>query len=289
MPLLAVAALHQSDGSALVHLSEAMSARFVPDGMMSTAVFNILPFLVMIPISYDAFMRFQAARSGGVARSGAIIGGFVVLGVSFFAALTGAIGHGLLPDVPAATVLPEMIMSGLPPILGGIVLAALLAAAMSTANSLMLSMAGTFSRDLYNKVLHPDEPLDDLPHARIISQVAIVLTVAIGVVVALHAQGILYTMIVFNLPYMASMLVPLLGGILWPRAHKSAAYAAMFSGGAIGLVSFVVAMPGPLHGLFSVDWSLAIAYLVSGVVFVVVTLAKPEPPESPDSALARQS
>jgi Na+/proline symporter len=46
------------------------------------------------------------------------------------------------------------------------------------------------------------------------------------------------------------MLVPLMAGLLWPRATTQGAYAAMGVGGAIGIVAFVVGVPGPLHGLF---------------------------------------
>jgi SSS family solute:Na+ symporter len=92
------------------------------------------------------------------------------------------------------------------------------------------------------------------------------------VAVALRAQGILDTIIIFNYPYMASLLVPLLGGLLWSGATTRGAHAAMGVGGAIGLGAFVVGVPGPLHGLFNIDLALLVAFAASAVAFVAVSL-----------------
>jgi len=160
----------------------------------------------------------------------------------------------------------------LSPLLGGIVLAALLAAAMSTANSLVISIAGSCSRDFYNKVLHKDEKLNDLPFVKQLSRIVVAVSAFLGIQIALHFEGLLRTMIVFATPYMASMLVSLLGGLLWPRATAKAAYSAMAVGGIVGMTAFAVSVPGPFEGLFNADLALLIAWSLSTVVFILVTL-----------------
>ena len=134
------------------------------------------------------------------------------------------------------------------------------------------SMAGCFSRDFYNKVLHPTAELDDLPRATLYARLAVAVSLVIGVAVALRARGILDTIIIFNYPYMASMLVPLLGGLLWPGATTRGAYAAMGVGGVIGIAAFVVGVPGPLHGSFNIDLALLVAFAASAVTLVGVSL-----------------
>jgi SSS family solute:Na+ symporter len=171
-------------------------------------------------------------------------------------------------------------VSSLPPVLAGIVVSALLAAAMSTANALLISMAGCFSRDFYNKVLNPAAELDDLPRATAYARLAVGVSLVVGVAVALRARGILDTIIIFNYPYMASLLVPLLGGLLWRGATPRGAYAAMGVGGAIGLGAFVVGVPGPLHGLFNIDLALLVAFAASAVAFVAVSLLDRSRPAS---------
>ena len=269
-------ALAANEGVAVTSsIGELLAVPFVSEGMASNAVFNILPFLLMISVSYDAYLRFQSAKSGNTAKWGAVYGGLIVIAISFFAALIGAAGRAVDPATNATTVLPQMIQSILSPMLGGIVLAALLAAAMSTANSLIISIAGSCSRDFYNKILHRDEKLGDLPFAKPLSRVVVAVSALLGIQIALHFEGLLRTMIVFATPYMASMLVPLLGGLLWPRATAKAAYSAMIMGGVVGMTAFAVSVPGPFEGLFNADLALLIAWSMSTVVFVLVTLVIP--------------
>jgi Na+/proline symporter len=68
------------------------------------------------------------------------------------------------------------------------------------------------------------------------------------------------------------MLVPLLGGVLFPKATAKGAISAMVVGGAIGVVSFLAGVPGRIHGLFNVDLGLLLAYSTSAVVFIGVSL-----------------
>lgn len=270
IPVTALAAVSQVDGATL---TQVLSTPFIPDGMGSRAVFLITPFLFSISVSYDAFIRYQAARTGAIAKWACVIAGVLTILVAFCAALIGAAGHRAFPDVATNKVLTHVAAATLPPLMAGIVISALLAAAMSTANALLISLAGCFSRDFYNKVLNPDRELEELPNATLYARLAVVVALVFGVAVALKARGILDTIIIFTYPYMCSMMVPLLGGVLWKGATRQGAFAAMFVGGAIGLVSFAAGVPGPLQGAFNIDLGQLVAYAASAVVFVGVSLA----------------
>ncbi|MBI4500720.1 MAG: sodium:solute symporter family protein [Gemmatimonadetes bacterium] len=269
IPIAAAAAV---SGGGAPALGEILATPFIPRGLWTKAVFLITPFLFSISVSYDAFIRYQAARTPRVAQWACILSGLLVIGASFCAALIGAAGKRAFPAVADGSVLPHVVTTMLPPVAGGVVVAALLAAAMSTANALLISLAGCFSRDFYNKVLHPGAELDDLPHGTRNARLALAVALVLGVAAALRARGILDTIIIFNYPYMGSMMVPLLGGLLWARATSRGAFAAMAVGGAIGTAAFLAGAPGPLHGWFNIDLGLLIAFAVSGLVFVVVSL-----------------
>ena len=165
-------------------------------------------------------------------------------------------------------------MAVLHPVLAGIVIAAILSAAMSSANCVILSLGSSFSRDLYNKVMHPEvENLDQLPKAKLISQAAVFLGSLAGILFAFHMTDILDAMIIFNYPYMGSLLIPLLGGLLWKGATRKGAFAAAVAGGIVGVGAFFIGIPGPLNGIMNTDLALLIAYLVSAVALVAVSLA----------------
>lgn len=272
IPLVTIMSLLKSGNTFAETASRTFSTPFIPPGMFSQAIFIIVPFLLAISVSYDAFMRYQSAKSEKVAKWGCILGGTIVILISFCVGLVGTTGKAIYPTLENAEILPKMIQTSLPPILAGLVVSALLAAAMSTGNCLLLSLAGCFSRDLYNKVFHPSVKLDDLKHSKTLSRIVIVGMLFAGVAIAFYAKGILYTIIIFNYPYMASLLVPLLGGVLWKGATTKGAIAAIFVGGAIGVASFIAGVPGPLQGLFNIDMGLLIAYAASAVVFVSVSL-----------------
>jgi SSS family solute:Na+ symporter len=267
-----IMALSKLGDAGTVTAGSLLSSPFIPAGMFSRAVFIIVPFLLAISVSYDAFMRYQSAKSEKIAKWGCILGGIIVIFISFCVGLVGAVGRVIFPSLEKTAVLPKMIQTMLPPVLAGLVVSALLAAAMSAGNCLLISLAGCFSRDLYNKVFNPSAELDELKYSKAISRAVIIGTVVVGVTIAFYAKGILYTIIIFNYPYMGSMLVPLLGGVLWKRATAKGAIAAILAGGVIGVFSFCVGMPGPLEGLLNIDLGLFIAYAVSAFVFVTVSL-----------------
>ena len=64
-------------------------------------------------------------------------------------------------------------------------------------------------------------------------------------------------------------------GVSWPRATAKAAYSALVVGGIVGVIAFAVSVPGPFEGQLNADMALLIAWLLSTVVFVVVTLMSP--------------
>ncbi len=251
--------------------SSVLTTSFIPSGMGSRAVFLIIPFLLSISVSYDAFMRYQSARSEAVAKWGCILAGIIVIIISLCVGLIGAVGRNLHPGIADDQVLPHTIENLFHPVAAGLVVAALLAAVMSSSNCLLISLSGCFTRDLYNKVFKPTVALDQLPHTKVLSRAVIVVAAIVGILIALRAEGILDTIIIFNYPYMGSMLVPLLGGVLFPRASAKGAIAGMLVGGTIGVFSFIAGVPGRASGLFNIDLGLLIAYAASTVVFVSVS------------------
>ena len=270
IPLVAGVALFRAGGPGI--LGDVLSTPFIPTGMGSRAIFLIVPFLLSISVSYDAFMRYQSSRSEAVAKWGCIFAGLIVIGLSLCVGVIGTVGRSLFPGIGHQEVLPHTVGALLHPVAAGLVVSALLAAVMSSSNCLLISLSGCFTRDLYNKVFHPEVELDELKHTKSLSRVVIVASVTAGILIASKAGGILDTIIIFNYPYMGSMLVPLLGGVLFPRATVPGAVAAILVGGAIGVGPFLAGVPGRMHGLFNVDLGLLIAYSASALVLVSVSL-----------------
>jgi SSS family solute:Na+ symporter len=270
IPILAVASLLAVKHAGFAP-SSILATPFIPKGLFSKFIYLVLPFLLSISVSYDAYMRYQSAKDVKTARWGCIISGIIVIIIGIFASIVGAVSGKLYPDIQDG-VFASMAIHTLHPVMAGIVIAAILAAAMSSANCLLIALGATFSRDFYNKFLHPEKSLEELPYSKRISKITVFVSCLVGVLIAFKLTNILDAIIIFNYPYMGSLLVPLLLGVLWKGATKKGAFAAIFVGGVIGVFCFVLGLTGPISPLLDADWGLLYSYVVSAIVLVGVSL-----------------
>lgn len=253
-----------------IEIATIYSSPFIPPGTFLKFIYLVVPFLIAISVSYDAFMRYQSSKDAKTAQWGCILAGIAVIIIGILTSTVGAVGSILFPEVKEG-VFSYMVVNSLNPILAGIVIAAILGAAMSSASGLLMAMGATFTRDLYNRFLHPEANLDDLPNSKLLSRIAIAVSALIGIILSFHITDILDAIIIFNYPYMGSLLVPLLAGVLWKGATPKGAVAAMFAGGIIGVGAFLAGIPGPLNNWVNPDLGLFYAYTVSLVVLILVS------------------
>jgi len=124
---------------------------------------------------------------------------------------------------------PEI--AGLPAVISGLVAAGGLAAAMSTADGLLLAIANALSHDLYYKMI---DPKADTRHRLIVARVLLILIGAAGSAVAsLRLTGILGAVAwAFDFA-MSGLFFPLVLGVWWKRANRPGAIAGM----AVGLLA----------------------------------------------------
>jgi solute:Na+ symporter, SSS family len=268
---IATAVRYTGDGGSIGAI---FNTPFIPNGMLTRFIYLVLPFFLSISMSYDAYSRIQSAKDVKTAQKGCIYGGIIVIIIGSMCSAIGVMAARLFPGVEDG-IFTITAINVLPPFLAGIVIAAILSAAMSSANCVILSLGSSFSRDLYNKVLHPEvDNMDSLPHSKLISQATVLIGSIVGIIFAFKMTDILDAMIIFNYPYMGSLLIPLLGGLLWEKATRKGAFAAAFVGGIVGVISFLIGIPvGPLSGLMNTDLSLLIAYAFSLATLVVVSLS----------------
>jgi len=183
---------------------------------------------------------------------------------------------------------PEI--AGLPYVISGLVAAGGLAAAMSTADGLILAMANAVSHDIYYKMIDPKASVQK----RLI--VARVLLVVLGSLAAIFASfrltGILGAVAwAFDFA-MSGLFFPLVLGVWWKRATRSGAIAGMLCGLIAGfayltwvgvpnkeLTFFMGATPWKdIHWIFVDNLRFGIpGALVSLIAMVTVSLVtKPE-------------
>src|SRR5262247_1780705 len=114
---------------------------------------------------------------------------------------------------------PEI--AGLPFVITGLVMAGGLAAALSTADGLLLTIANAISHDLYYNVI---DPKASLTKRLTITKVLLVVTALVAAYVATYRLAIIVELVAWAFSLAAASFFPaLVMGIWWRRAHQAGA------------------------------------------------------------------
>jgi len=179
---------------------------------------------------------------------------------------------------------PEI--GGLPYVVSGLVAAGGLAAALSTADGLLLTIANALSHDLYYKMIDPNASTER--RVTISKALLLVVALAAATVAAQKPADILF-LVSAAFSFAAAAFFPaLVMGIFWKRATGIAASLGMVAG--LGTTVYYMVMNQPwLRGIFGitspVDLWYGILPISAGVfgvpvgiaVIIVVSLITPEP------------
>jgi SSS family solute:Na+ symporter len=195
-----------------------------------------------------------------------------------------SLGPAQIKDRTALLAMPHVLSTIVPVGLMGILVAAMLAADMSTNSSYMLTWGGI----IYNDILAPIRKNWSEKRGLLVNRLIIA---GIGVFLLLYGlwyplKGDLWTYFgVTSTIYVSSMSVLLIGCCYWKRANNWGAGAAIFFGAAIPIL-FLVLEQVPHTQKFAKDtvgpyYSGMAAYLVAGLAMVVGSLLKPRPPHDP--------
>jgi cation/acetate symporter len=196
-------------------------------------------------------------------------------------------GNGLLeinefflnPDI---IVLATPEIAGLPYVISGLVAAGGMAAAMSTADGLLLAMANALSHDLYYKIIDPKAEVKK----RLLTARVLLLVIGAGgaAVASLKLTGILGAVAWAFCFAMSGLFVPLVLGVWWKRANRPGALAGMVIGLATGWwYLLAVRNPEAWYGLAKPWLGLddlrfgIIGTSASAIAMIVVTLLTKEP------------
>ncbi|MEQ9559926.1 MAG: sodium:solute symporter family protein [Rhodospirillales bacterium] len=179
---------------------------------------------------------------------------------------------------PDIVVLATPEIAGLPYVISGLVAAGGMAAAMSTADGLLLAIANALSHDLYYKII---DPKAETKTRLVVARILLVIIGAAGAGVAsLKLTGILGAVAWAFCFAMSGLFVPLVLGIWWKRANTAGAIAGMVFGLAAGTIYLIHVYNGgaELFGLNHLRFGI-VGIVVSLVAMVVVSLATAPPSE----------
>jgi cation/acetate symporter len=150
-----------------------------------------------------------------------------------------------------AIVLATPEIAGLPYVISGLVAAGGLAAALSTADGLLLTMSNALSHDFYTKVINPNA---SVVQRLTIARVLLVAIAAVAAYATINAPATILQLVGQAFSLAASAFFPALFlGVFWKRANKAGAIAGMLVG--FLLCAYYIGGVGwNFNGLFGVSF-----------------------------------
>lgn len=183
-----------------------------------------------------------------------IVVGFIMLNMH----LIGVFARPVIPGIEVGdTVMPLLAQTVLPNWLSGIVLAAPMAAIMTTVNSLLLLVSSTIVKDVYLNYIEPTAK------DRKVKYLSMWVTALLGIVVivmSLNPPDLIIWLNLFSMGGLeAAFIWPIVMGLYWKKGNKYGAIASMIFG--VGsYILFESFYPQPF-GMHSVVTSIVIAFI----------------------------
>lgn len=196
---------------------------------------------------------------------GTILVGFIMLNMH----LIGVFARPILPGIEVGDrVMPLIALEVLPAWLAGVVLAAPMAAIMSTVDSLLLLVSSTVVKDVYLNYVKPEAS-----HKQVM-RLSIGVTATLGIIVFLLALDPPDLIIWLNLfafgGLEAAFIWPVVMGLYWQKGNKYGALASMITGVGLYILSdSFFPQPFGLH-------SVVLPVVLSFVAYVIASLVTQE-------------
>ena len=249
---------------------------------------QFLVWVIFMTCTPHLVSRVFPARNDFVTLKAAIIGVFLAPFLQLPVFLAASAMRVLQPGIqPTDRVMIVAFLEHLPPLLGGLGLAALMAAIMSTASTLFVLAGFGLSRDLYENLLR--EEISER-HRMQVSRIAqVVIGIVVAVIAIAQPAAIYWISIYAGAIFGVGWLPTVVAGLEWKRMNARAALTSMLVGvtSYIGITELasqqILALPLPLDPLM-VSFSASVISLV-----VAALLTQPSAYEQQSFARVRKA
>lgn len=220
-------------------------------------------------------VRFMAIESPDKIKQARIIAMVWVVISLIFAVVVGIVGRAylypeFLGDGGSETIFMVMVNSMFTPVIAGILLAAILAAIMSTADSQLLVAASAFTEDIYRIVMKKDASEKELVW---LGRLAVIAISAIAYMIARDPNNSVMGLVSYAWAGFGAAFGPIIiFSLFWKRTTRNAALGGMISGGLM-----VILWKQLSGGIFDL-YEIVPGFILSCIVIYVVTILDKEGP-----------
>jgi SSS family solute:Na+ symporter len=227
--------------------------------------------------------RVLGARSEEDARGGAIFCGFLKILPVFVLVLPGLIARALYPEIRGDEAYPTLVVRLLPQGVIGVMVAALMAALMSSLAATFNSASTLITFDVYKKL----NPAASEQRLVAVGRIFTVFMVALGILWVPFIRYLSSEVYIYLQSVQAYISPPIaavfLFGVFWPRANRHGAIVALGAGAVLGAARFVLELNRgsqlaqmsfikPLVDMNFLHFAVVL-FVVSTILLVAVSLA----------------
>ncbi len=271
LPLLAIA--HKGGLMPVLQQLQTLNPRFVaPFALSVGAAIGFLGIGLGSPGNPHIIVRYMSIKDAEQLRYSAVVGTIWNVVMAWGALFIGLAGRAYFPDpagLPNAdteNLFPVLAQMHLHPVLFGIAIAAVFAAIMSTADSQLLVAASSIVRDIYEKLIKKDKPLN---HKQLVlySRITILVLVILALLLGYWAKQLVFWLVLFAWAGLGASLGPTsILALFWKRTTRAGVFAGLISGTLATIIWYNV------PALKSVVYELVPAFLISSLITIVVSL-----------------
>lgn len=235
--MVVVFGMHAAGGFEQV-LAQAPQGTFTFPLSESLGFTDLLMYFLFVGMAFlvgpDIYSRVLSSRDTATAKRSTCFAAAALAIMALALAMVGILARILLPDIPAEKAFPQLALHVLPNGLNGLVIAALLAAVMSSADTCLLTAATIISSDIVKPLC--GERLDDRRLVLLTRGTVIVLGVG-SMLMALKLQGIIASLLLAYTVYSSGVAMPVLFGFYAEKLELNAtgALCSIMAGGLAGL------------------------------------------------------
>jgi SSS family solute:Na+ symporter len=228
--------------------------------------YELVKYLLVVGLAYvvgpDMYSRLFCARDAGTAKRAVFWTALLIIPAALAIVLVGVGASALYPDISPGQAFPVVIREVLPSFVGGIVLAALLCAFMSSADTTLITAGTILSVDIVGKL----KPSLDKRKLLAISRWGIVVMGAAALLLALYLQDIVDAILFAYTVYTGGVIIPVLAGFYRDRLKVTpwGAIAGIIGGGVAALIS----------KLFDIKYLDVISLFISAVLLFGVSFVE---------------
>ena len=200
---------------------------------------DLLTLLLLVGLTYtvgpDMYSRLFCARDDKTARASTFWTALLIIPIAFAITLIGMGAAAMFPEIAPEQALPMVIKEVFSPLLGGIVLAALLCAVMSSADTTLLSASTILMVDIVGWFRPSLNREKVIPRSRWV----IVLLGICSLITALALKGVISALLFAYTIYTTGVILPVIAGFFKSRLKVTpvGALVALIGGGTTGLIS----------------------------------------------------